>query len=360
MKNMINFTVGPVQSCEVVNNIGSEQVPYFRTEEFSNVMFENEKLMKKFTKASENSKVVFITGSGTASMEATVANILTKEDNVLVVNGGSFGARFVELCKIYDIPYTDINLEIGEPLTEEKLNSYDGKEFTAFLVNLDETSTGVLYDIDIISEFCRKNNIFLIVDAISAFLADEINMSEKGIDVLITGSQKALACPPGISIIVLSEKALNRVNENNPKCMYLNLKLALDNAKRGQTPFTPAVGILRQINARLNDIDRNGGVDQEIKRTKMLANYFRENIKELPLKMVTNSPTNAVTSLYSVNNRAYDVFLYLKDNYNIWVCPNGGELKDKIFRVGHIGYLKKEDYDKLLYALKDLNDRGLL
>ena len=357
---MINFTVGPVQSSDKVREIGSEQVPYFRTEEFSNVMFENEKLIKKFAHASDESKVVFITGSGTASMEATIINTLTNNDKVLVVNGGSFGHRFVELLALHKINYDEIKLNIGEQLTKDILSNYDGKGYTAFVVNIHETSTGVLYDINLISEFCKKNNLFLIVDAISAFLADEIDMKKFGIDVLITGSQKALACPPGISVIVLSEKALLRVENNESCCMYLDLKLALANASRGQTPFTPAVGILRQINVRLKEIDVNGGEQIEINRVHELANYFRNKISNLPFQMVTKYPSNAVTSLIAKNENAYDIFLKLKDEYNIWICPNGGDLKNKIFRVGHIGNLSFEDYDKLIMALNDMNDKGLL
>ena len=93
---MINFTVGPVLSSEAVRAIGAQQVPYFRTSEFSEVMFENERLVKKFAKASEDSKVVFITGSGSASMETAIMNTLSPSDKALVVNGGSFGHRFVE------------------------------------------------------------------------------------------------------------------------------------------------------------------------------------------------------------------------------------------------------------------------
>ena len=108
---MINFTVGPVMSDNAVRAIGAEQVPYFRTPEFSAVMLENEMLMKKFAKAGDEARVVFITGSGTAAMEATVMNVFDKTDKVLVVNGGSFGQRFVELCQIHEIPYEEIKLE---------------------------------------------------------------------------------------------------------------------------------------------------------------------------------------------------------------------------------------------------------
>ena len=360
MKEMINFTVGPVQSSDEVRRIGGEQVPYFRTQEFSNMMLESEKLMKEFVYASDDSKVVFMTGSGTASMETAIANLLTKEDKALVVNGGSFGHRFVELLELYEIPFDEIKLEFGKPLTKEILSKYNPKNYTSFIVNVHETSTGVHYDLDLIHEFCSKNNLFLIVDAISSFLADEINMSKQGIDVIITGSQKALACPPGISILVLSKRAVERAYSSNTKCYYLNLKNALENMKRGQTPFTPAVGILIQINARLKEIEKNGGVESEIEKISNLAKYFRDGIKDLPFEIVTDSLSNAITSLRPLNASAYDIFLELKDNYNIWICPNGGDLKDKVFRVGHIGALTTKDYDKLIDAFKDLQKRNLI
>ena len=335
---MLNFTVGPVQSSDIVCAIGAEQVPYFRTEEFSKVMLENEAFIKKFAKASERSRVVFITGSGTASMEAAIINTLTPKDKAIVINGGSFGQRFVRLCQIHDISYSEITLDFGKALTEEMLQEYEGKkEYSAMIVNLHETSTGVHYDIDMISEFCKRNHLFLIVDAISSFLADDFNMEKLGVDVMITGSQKALACPPGISV-----------------------KDALKNGERGQTPFTPAVGILLQINARLKEIEREGGSDAEIKKVAELASDFREKIQGLPFEIVSESMSNAVTPIHPTTASANDIFLTLKDEYGIWVCPNGGELRDKVFRVGHIGALTKEDNTTLVNAFEDMQRRGLI
>lgn len=347
-------------SSEAVCAIGAEQVPYFRTAEFSATMKENEALMTQFTKAPEGSRVVFITGSGTASMEATVMNVFTPADKVLVVNGGSFGHRFVQLCEIHDIPHTEIALEMGHKLTAEHLAPYEGQGYTGFLVNLDETSTGVLYDINLISQFCHRNNIFLVVDSISSFLADPFNMQALGVDVMITGSQKALACPPGISIIVLAPQAVERVCSREVKSMYFNLKDALKNGERGQTPFTPAVGILRQINARLKEIEAAGGVETENQRMAALAADFREKIKDLPFTIVSQSLSNAVTPLHPHNVSAYDIFLKLKDEYNIWVCPNGGDMADKVFRVGHLGALTPADNTTLVAALNDLHEKGFL
>lgn len=347
-------------SSEAVCAIGAEQVPYFRTAEFSATMKENEALMTQFTKAPEGSRVVFITGSGTASMEATVMNVFTPADKVLVVNGGSFGHRFVQLCEIHDIPHTEIALEMGHKLTAEHLAPYEGQGYTGFLVNLDETSTGVLYDINLISQFCHRNNIFLVVDSISSFLADPFNMQALGVDVMITGSQKALACPPGISIIVLAPQAVERVCSREVKSMYFNLKDALKNGERGQTPFTPAVGILRQINARLKEIEAAGGVETENQRMAALAADFREKIKGLPFTIVSQSLSNAVTPLHPHNVSAYDIFLKLKDEYHIWVCPNGGDMADKVFRVGHLGALTPADNTTLVAALNDLHEKGFL
>lgn len=352
---MLNFTVGPVMSSEAVCSIGSEQVPYFRTDEFSKILLENEYLMKQFAGAGAEARAVFMTGSGTLSMETTVINLFSEKDSVLVVDGGSFGHRFVEILTIHGIPHTIIKPEFGCGITKEQLSKYEGKKYTGFLVNLDETSIGVLYDIHLISDFCRRNHLFLVVDSISSFLCDPFDMEKLGVQAMITGSQKALACPPGVSIIVMSAEAVDRVYQHNPKSMYMDLKTALKDQERGQTPFTCAVGILRQINVRLKEIEHNGGVESEIRRIGGLAGYFRDRVTKLSYDIVSKSLPNAVTPLMPTNGlSAYTVFLRLKDEYGIWICPNGGELKDRIFRVGHIGALVEADYDVLLSALKDL------
>ena len=362
---MINFTVGPVQSNEIVRKIGGENCPYFRTTEFSETMLESEQLMKKFAGAPEGSRAVFLTTSGTGGMEAVVMNVLTRQDRVLVVNGGSFGHRFCELCEVHGVPHDEIKLNVGEQIKEKHLKMFEcsecsecsnGKEkYTVLLVNKHETSTGVHYDMKLLSEFCKRNGMMLIVDNISSFLADGFDMAALGVDVMIAGSQKALACPPGVSVIVLSPHALERVAKNDPKCMYLDLKDALKNQERGQTPFTPAVGTLLQINARLRQIAENGGAKLEIARCAALAEDFRSKIKGLPLEIISEEMSNAVTPLHPTNGMsAYDIFLKLKDEYGIWVCPNGGDLKEWAFRVGHIGELTLNDNTILVKALKDV------
>ena len=185
-------------------------------------------------------------------------------------------------------------------------------------------------------------------------------MNKYGVDVMITGSQKALACPPGVSILALSANAQERIKENPTISYYLDLKAALLNQMRGQTPFTPAVGILLQIHRRLKEIENAGGEFYEINKTRLMAEYFRQHLAGLPLEITSESMSNAVTPLHPTTASAYDIFTILKDEYDIWICPSGGELKDYLFRVGHLGDLTTADYDKLIESLRDLQKRKLL
>lgn len=351
---MINFTVGPVQSSSEVLALGGSQVPYFRTEEFSRVMLENEDMVRQLAGAPDGSRVVFFTGSGTASMEASIINLLTAKDRALVVNGGSFGNRFCQLCSIHGIPYDEIKLSAGRKLRESDLAAAKGS-YSAFLINKHETSTGVHYDMGLVADFCRQRGLMLIVDNISSFLADEFDMQSLGVDVMIAGSQKALACPPGVSLVVLSPRAVELAVRNESSCMYLDMKDALKNQERGQTPFTPAVGVLLQIHARLKGIVSSGGAKSEIAKVRALAEDFRSRIRGLPLNVFSEAMSNAVTPLSPANGMsAYDIFLRLKDGHGIWICPNGGVLRDKVFRVGHIGALTVADNATLVHALTEV------
>ena len=351
-KSMLNFSVGPVMTWNEILSIGGQQIPYFRTAEFSGIMKDNERLMLDFSYAPDESRTVFLTGSGTMAMEVAVASTLSNQDKALIINGGSFGQRFVNLCKLHGIPHDELKLDLGEALTTDLLDNYNPANYSTLIVNMHETSTGVLYDMDAIKKFCESGNLFLIVDAISAFLADKLDMRTMGIDVMITSSQKALACAPGISMLTLTPRAIERVKANEYKNMYMDMRGALSNADRGQTPFTPAVSILLQINKRLHMIEDNGGPKEEITRVHDVATYFRSKIKNLPLEFVSKSQSNAVTCLHPTNMLARMLVDRLKNDYGIWVCPNGGEHADYMFRVGHIGNITNNDIDVLVDSLR--------
>lgn len=347
-------------SDEAVLKVASESSPYFRTPEFSAVMKENEALMLRFLNAPQGSRCVFLTSSGTGAMESLVMNVLNDQDKVLVVNGGSFGHRFVELCQLHRRNMTEIALEFGKALHRDQLDTYTGLGYTALLVNMHETSSGVLYDMPMIADFCREQGILLLVDAISAFLADELDMEALGAAAVITGSQKALAVQPGVSVVALAPAALDRVAANQEVCMYLSLKDALKNGERGQTPFTPAVTTLLQIHSRLKQIEADGGVEAERERIARTARQLRDGISDLPLTNISESLSNAVTALHPERVFAGEIIRILKDEYQIWGCPNGGAHADDVFRIGHIGHITEDDNRRLIDALHDMFSRKLL
>jgi len=343
------FTPGPVKMSKEILEIGSKQTPYFRNQAFSDVVLRSEELLLEFLNAPKGSRVVFLTASGTAGMEASVMNLLNSNDNALVVTGGGFGERFASLCESYSIKHDRLNPNMGNLKDIDTL--VDGSKYSAFVVNAHETSVGLLYDLEAIGGFTKKHNLFNIVDAISMFVTDEINMQKHNIDAVIVSGQKGLALPPGLTMVVLSPKAMDRLNSVNSH--YFNFKNYLKDGERGQTPYTPAVTIILQLLARLEQIKKDGGIESTIQKAKEIATYFREQIKDLPLEFYTNFMPNAMTTLTPKNSKsAFDIVQDLEDNYKIVICPNGGELRDKIFRVSHMGDMTKEDVNLLVNSLK--------
>lgn len=344
--------------------LGKEQIPYFRTAEFSQIMKECEALLCEYFDAPQGSRAIFLTASGTGSMEAGILNLFTRQDKVLVVNGGSFGERFVQLCRIHGVPFTQIKLGFGQPLTPANLKPFESHGYTGFAVQLCETTSGVLYDMNMIGDFCCRNNCFLFVDAISGFLADEISMKKMHVNAAITGSQKALALPPSMSFTILDGVAQKRCRKNDVRSLYFNYADYLKDGERGQTPFTPAVGTVLQLHEKLRRIQDMGGVAAVNKTVRERAHYFRKRIRHLPLRMFVPEEyaSNCVTALSPTNlgANAHEIFEIIKDEYDIWLCPNGGELATKVFRVGHIGSIAQDEIDALINVFADLVARNLL
>jgi aspartate aminotransferase-like enzyme len=349
------FTVGPVEMYPEVLRVGGERLPYFRTEKFSRIVAECDSALRILAGAPDGSRTVLLTCSGTGAMEAAVINFLDESDRALILRGGAFGERFCEICEVHGIPYDALHVEPGRELDFEKLLSLDLTRYKALLVNAHETSTGLLYDIPRLGDICKRAGLLFIVDGISSFLCDPLHMEKMHIDALIFSSQKALALPPGLSMILLSPRLVVALNERKARTYYLDLKRHLTDMERGQTPFTPAVGIILQLQKRLKTLSALGAEDC-VARCAALAAHFRQGIAGLPFKMYPSRPSNALTALSPTDGRsAYDVFLELESRYGLVVTPNGGSLRDTVFRVGHMGNLSESDLDALSAALRDIS-----
>lgn len=354
--NKTFFTLGPCEMFPETLKIESMQTPYFRNKEYSFMHFEIEKLIKKLTFSEENTKVVILTASGTGAMESAVLNCLDKnKDKVLIINGGNFGKTFKEIVALHNISFEEILLEFNEKLQKEHLEQFNNKGITAVLVNIHESSTGQLYDRKIISDFCRLNNAYFIMDGISSFLADEINIKEDSIDVLLLSSQKALALNPGLSIILLSEKIYDERIKNSPsKSFYFDYNSYIDNGKRGQPPFTPAIKIVETMVEALQRIDKEG-IENKIKKTRDIAITFREAVKHLPITFPKFTMSNAVTTLLFEKHNSAEVSLELKNKCGfITNTRSGYGFGSKVLPVGHFGNINKNDILKFANALEEI------
>ena len=347
------FTIGPVEMFEETLEIGGKQVPYFRNDEFSQTVLSASAGLKRLL-FNENGEIILLTCSGTGAMEATIMNCFTKEDNLIVIDGGSFGHRFTQICDVHEIPYKAVKVEQGETLTKSMIEEVmDGEKFTGFLVNLDETSIGQLYDIQMISEICKENDLVLVVDAISAFLADEVNMDKYGIDAVILSSQKALSLAPGLSVVALSERMLKRVECIDSKSIYFDYKDYLKNGERGQTPFTPAVRVVIELEEIVKRFEERG-IENVINDTREIALYFRKRIREIGLDYPSYPLSNAVTPVIFPDKNADVVYRELIDKYGFTVNPSGGDNAKLMFRVSHVGNQSIEDAEELICAIEDI------
>ena len=347
------FTVGPAQMYQHTLEVRNHVVPYFRTPEFSAMMRKNREMMLELTDADDDSEVVFLTASGSGAMEATVMNCFDEKDRLLIISGGTFGERFEKICEIHHIPFDALRLGQDEALTAARLDSYDAKDYTGLLVNLHETYTGQLYDIKMIHNFCNRNNLYLIVDAISTFLCDEYHIQQYGIDATIISSQKGLCLAPGLSMVILSRRIIvEKIEEKQNVSLYFDFQDYLQNIKRGQTPFTPCVGILFELNDMLSHIIKAGGADSRVGEVKARCEYFRSKIVELPVHLPSFPLSNAISPVRFEKDIAMDFFTYLKDEKNMMVNPVGGKLGRCSIRVAHIGDLQMVDYDMLVEEMK--------
>lgn len=331
------FTIGPVEMYPKTLEIRAKQVPYFRNQSFSRVVLESSEMLKSLLDAPAESECIMLTCSGTGGMEATVMNCLGINDRALVIDGGSFGNRFCEILQTHGIPYDRVKVPEGEALSSDLLDAADGSRHTALLVNYDETSTGQLYDIEMLADYCRRNNLIFIVDAISAFLSDPLSMRAADIDAVIVSSQKALALAPGLSCVVLSPRMKDRIlSSDECPSFYFDFKSYISNGKRGQTPFTPAVGVIYELHQRLGSLISNGGAAAEIARVKAIANDFRQRVIELPVELPSYPISNALTPLILLGGGAR-ILLDKLERDGFVLNPCGGKRSDDMVRVAHVG-----------------------
>lgn len=346
------MVAGPTEVEKEILKIGSKPQEYMRTPYYTKV------LQDVFTNLQyifeTKNPVVMFASSGTGAMEAAATNILSKNDLALFINGGTFGKRWGDILAKHDVIGIEKKVEFGKSISpkiiEEELNK--NPNIKAVFATLDETSSGAKTDIQSIGKIIkeRENTVF-VVDCVSGLLVEEMQMDNWGIDVAITSSQKALAIPPGLSFLAISEKALKFSESANLRQFYFDIFEYLKDWKRNQTPFTPPVSLVNQLDQRLKKIKKEGLKNYRLRYQKN-TKLIRDGLNKLGFSVFADCPANAVTGVKTEKYDASKIVEIMRNKFNIEIAPSGGERAKTFFRIGNMGNIKPKHIKRMLKSLK--------
>ncbi|MFD2042895.1 pyridoxal-phosphate-dependent aminotransferase family protein [Ornithinibacillus salinisoli] len=300
--------------------------------------------------------VEILAGSGTAGLEAAVINTVQPGDEVLVIVTGAFGERFVQICNAYNIITHQIHVSWGDAVTPEKVESYlqSHPSIKAVMATFCETSTGVLNPIQQLAKVIHQSSEALyIVDGVSSIGAIEANMDAWGIDILVTGSQKAFMLPPGLTFIAASSRAWEKIEANDQSRYYFDLRKYHHSSLLDSTPFTPSLTLLYGLEQVIKLLDQEG-LANVFGRHDLMMKMMRAAFHNLGIPLLTSekaaSPT--VTAIKPNTFQADELRKVLKDTFGLVTAGGQGELKGKIIRIGHMGYCSPTDILQVISSIE--------
>jgi len=330
----------------------SETMIHHRTPQFNKVFEEARQGLKKLFGTKND--VLMLASSGTGAMEAAVANLFSPGDKVLVVNGGKFGERWLNISNAYGLNPVELKVEWGRAVkvadVERELKAHP--DIQGVMTQASETSTTVFHPIQEIAKLTKNGPLFL-VDGVTAVGVVRLMMDEWGIDVLVTGSQKALMLPPGLGFIALSDRAWEKTEKAKLPRFYFDLNLERKNQQKGSGAFTPAVSLIFGVRASMKMIEREG-LENVYARHARLCRATRAAATALGLKLLApDDPSPAATGIYLPSSIDADQLLdYLRDKMNVTLAEGQDQLKGKAIRIAHIGYMGAFDVITAIAALE--------
>jgi aspartate aminotransferase-like enzyme len=316
----------------------------------------------KYLFQTENEVLIFAS-SGTGAMEGAVTNTLCAGDKAIVIRGGKFGERWSQICQAYGVETINLDVEWGKAVqpqqVEEALRRHP--DCRAVLVQASETSTGVAHPVRELGEIMRnRDDTILIVDAITGIGVFDIQTDNWGLDVVVSGSQKAIMLPPGLAFASVSEKAWSFVERSTLPRFYFDFKKELASAKKNQNAYTPAVSLivgLREVLRRIREITLEG----VFTHTSRMARATRKAVVELGMELLApESPSDALTAIKAPQDMdAQKIVSHLWQRYGVRVAGGQDHLKGKIFRIAHMGFMDSFDVIIAISALEmTLKDLG--
>jgi aspartate aminotransferase-like enzyme len=346
------FTPGPTDVPAEVLIEMAKPIFHHRTARFKEMFTAvNDGLKKLFLTKND---VVTIAGSGTAGMEAAMACSIPRDKKVLVAQGGKFAERWVKVAKSYGMQLDEVKVEwgtgISPELVKEKLAT---GQYGAVVVVHSETSTATACDLEAIAKVVRATDAILIADCITSAGTLPLRTDDWGVDIVVTGSQKALMLPPGLALLSVSPKAWAVIEKVSSPGVYLSLKAYRKSLAENDVPYTPAITLIRGLKVSL-DMIHGIGIEKVWSRTALMAKAVREAMKAHGLKVYSRRPSDSVTGIMYPEGIEDKKFRnkVLRDKWGASVAGGQGELEGKMFRVSHMGYVDPLDTIGLVAAIE--------
>jgi len=341
---MILATPGPVEVPFFAQEAILGETIHHRTPEFKEIMKETLSLFKKLVNLPE---AVFLSSSGTGAMEASVINIVKKK--ALTINAGKFGERWGKICKAHNIEFSQLCYEWNKPANIEDIIATikADSDIDSFFIQVSESAGGLRHPVEEIATEIKKINpdIIVVADGITAVGVEKIDTTN--IDVLITGSQKALMLPPGLAMIGFSEKAVERIG--NGKGFYFNLANEIKKQKEFTTAFTPATTLIIALKAVLEKIIDEVGLEELYSKTAKRHNALLKSLEAIGLNIYPTTPAKSMATIYTED--AEKIRKIMKTEFQVNMAGGQDHLKGKIFRINNMGLI--EDY-KMLWIVNSI------
>jgi len=355
MKKYQLMAPGPTPVPSEVLLAMAQPILHHRTPEYEALFVEVRAGLKRLVQTTQD--VIPLACSGTGAMEAALVSTLSPGDTVAVVTAGKFGERWLELCKAYALDVVEVTAPYGETVPAERvaeaLKTKPGIQ--AVLVQHSETSTGVLHDVRGYAAVTRHTNAILVVDAVSSLGIADLAMDAWGVDVVVAGSQKGLMLPPGLGFCALSERAWAKNKTSRLPKYYFDLAAERKTVMKNEAHFTPAVSIVVGLRTVLQMLEREG-LANVFKRHDRLARATRAGVEALGLGLFCKAtPSPAVTAVVAPPGvDSEQIVKAYSQVHDITIAGGQGEMKGKVFRLGHMGYAAEFDVVVALAALEQV------
>jgi aspartate aminotransferase-like enzyme len=355
------FTPGPTPLLPAAQFAMAAADLHHRTPEFRALYLRVLEQLRAFVGSSND--VILLAASGTGAMEASVANLTSPGDRVLVLSAGKFGERWTALAKAYSCDVDLVSAPYGQTFSLDEVKKALRNETRAVLMQATETSTGTRHDVQAVARLLKESGseAALVVDAITGLGTTHFDMDGWGIDILIGGSQKAVMIPPGLCYLAVSDKAWGLMEISRNPRYYFDLRKERKNAAKGESAYTPATSLIAGLGAALDYIASQGDGDLAAGRVKLVNNaetiaaMTRSAVEALGLKLFSTAPAAAVTAVLPPEGIDSGVMVKgLKSRFGAIITDGQGEMKGQIFRIAHLGFFDYLDTIALIGAMEQV------